>query len=81
MQDHVFSEPHGIWKSLVQRLPRLRVQVRGFGWEMTSGYIFRMQHFLVRQRIHVSVSPRGCVRGMGTSDRSYRLLANRLVRQ
>ena len=38
-------------------LLRPRVQVHGFIWELTSGYSFRIHHFLVRQRIHVSVSP------------------------
>ena len=42
-------------------LLRLRVQVHGFKWELTSGYSFRIHHFLVRQRIHVSASPRGYV--------------------
>ena len=36
----------------------LRLRVHGFIWELTSGYSFRIHHFLVRQRIHVSVSPR-----------------------
>ena len=37
------------------------MQVRGFIWELTFGYSFRIHHFLVRQRIHVSASPRGYV--------------------
>ena len=47
-------------------LLRLRVQVHGFIWELTSGYSFRIHHFLVRQWIHVSVSPRGYVEEIHT---------------
>ena len=59
--DDFFYDPVYMTVTCSVRL-RLRVQVPGFIWELTSGYSFRIHHTLVRQRIHVSVSPLGCGR-------------------